>query len=58
MDEINGMATYAGAARLLAVTYWQVVQFVKKHKVPTVKLTGSNAVLVKLSDLAELQKEK
>ena len=42
MDEIHSMATYGGAASILGVTYWQLVQFVKKHKVPAVKLTGSN----------------
>jgi hypothetical protein len=54
MDSIDGWATYSGAARILGVTYWQVVTHIKKNNIPTVKLTGSPTVLVKLNDLAGL----
>ena len=54
MDQLEGYATYSGAARILNCTYWMVVTYVKKHDIPTVKLTGSPTVLVKLCDLAGL----
>jgi len=57
MDSLEGYATYSGAARILNCTYWQVVTWIKTHNVKTAKLYGSQAVLVKLSDLAELQKK-
>lgn len=58
MDSLDGWATYSGAARLLGLTYWEVYTLVRKHNVPTTKLTGSPTVLVKLSDLSGLVKER
>jgi excisionase family DNA binding protein len=58
MEQLDGLVTYDGAARLLGCSYWQVVHYVKKQKIPTVRLAGSKAVLIKLADLAELEHKK
>ena len=57
MEQIDGMATYDGAARILGCSYWQVVHCIKKHDVKTMKLAGSKTLLVKLADLAELKQK-
>jgi hypothetical protein len=55
MDQLEGYATFSGAARILNTTYWAVYTWVRKHDIPTIKLTGSPTVLVKLADLQELK---
>jgi hypothetical protein len=57
LDSVGGYATYAGVSKILSVTYWQVWDFVKRNRIQTVKLVGSQAVLVKLADVAGLKKK-
>jgi hypothetical protein len=57
LDSVGGYATYAGAAKILDTTYWAVWEFVKRNRIPTVKLVGSQAVLLKVADVAALKKK-
>jgi excisionase family DNA binding protein len=58
MDQLEGYCTVSGAAKLLNRTYWDIYTWVRRNKIPTIKLTGSPTVLIKLSDLAELTTNK
>ncbi len=58
MDALEGYATIGGCARLLGSTYWSIYEIVKRKHVPTVRLYGSTAVLVRVSDLVGLVKKQ
>jgi hypothetical protein len=58
VDVIDGYATIGGAAKVLQSSYWAVYEIVRRKKIPTTRLTGSTAVLVRVADVAALVKPK
>jgi hypothetical protein len=52
VDSIGGYATVSGCAKLLQSTYWTCWETIKRKNVATVRLTGSQAVLVRVADMA------
>lgn len=58
MDSIGGYAIISGAAKLLGSTYWTVREYIFKRRISTIRLTGSQAVLVKVADLEGLRNKK
>lgn len=60
MEEIDAIGDYHtidGAARKLGVTHWAVYGYIRRNKVPTVRL-GGKTTLVKLSELEALRRSK
>ncbi len=56
LDRLGEYATIDGAARAAGITYWQLVGYIRRKQVPTVKL-GGKTTLVRLSDVERMSKE-
>lgn len=55
IDGMGDLLTLEGAARSLGTTRWVVYGYVRRRKVPTVRLGKS--ILVRLADLSGLETE-
>ena len=54
IDTVDGLATIGGCAKILGKSYWAIQHQVKRKQVPTLKLAGSEVVLVRVADVAAI----